>query len=258
MHGVLRSAAENPILLEAFRGVVFRMRMVPSRPLLVCLLLAVALGAAAPAEAEVDQDFAIWGAVFFTGQLHSDSPSPVFWLDAHARRNDTGTVHIMRPGVGVAFARWGSLWLGYAWVPTWIDAIGERNDEHRIWEQLILDHRWDTGVYLQSRTRFEQRFLRGESGTAHRFREFVRLNYRPKQRVPVGIAFTDEVFVGIRGATWAKRGFDQNRVFLGLAVYAFEKLFRIETGYLNVFVDRQTNRLEHVLSFNFFVSFKGQ
>lgn len=76
--------------------------------------------------------------------------------------------------------------------------------------------------------------------------------------MPVGIALWDEVFVGIEGATWAKQGFDQNRVFLGLAVYAFEKLFRVEVGYLNVYLSRQQNRLDHVLSINFFVSFKGR
>jgi hypothetical protein len=52
--------------------------------------------------------------------------------------------------------------------------------------------------------------------------------------------------------------FDQNRAFLGLAVYAFEGLFRIEVGYLNVFLSREPNRLAHVLSLNFFVSHGGR
>ena len=96
------------------------------------------------------------------------------------------------------------------------------------------------------------------SGTAHRFRQFARLNYRPDPLVPVGIAFVDEVFFGIHGAGWAKQGFDQNRAFLGLAVYAFGALFRTEVGYLNVFLSREPNRLAHVLSLNFFVSFGGR
>ena len=62
---------------------------------------------------------------------------------------------------------------------------------------------------MQSRTRFEQRFANFGTGTAHRFRQLIRLNYRPRESVPVGIAFWDEVFVGIQGASWAKQGFDQ-------------------------------------------------
>jgi len=224
---------------------------------LVCLVM-LWVACTRDASAQTEQDFAIWAALFFTAQVYADSPSPTFWLDAHARRGDVGTVHILRPGAGFAFAPWGSLWLGYAWVPEWIDATGERRDEQRIWEQLILDYRSSLGLYFQSRSRFEQRFLKGASGTAHRFRQFVRLNYRPRKAVPVGIVFLDEVFLGIQGATWAKQGFDQNRVFLGLAIYAFEKLFRVEVGYLNVYLSRQQNRLDHVLSINFFVSFKGR
>ena len=210
------------------------------------------------ASAQTEQDFAIWSALFFTAQVYTDSPSPTFWLDVHGRRGDIGTDVLLRPGVGFAFAPWGSLWLGYAWIPSWIDATGERTDEQRVWEQLILSKNSSIGLAFQSRTRFEQRFLKGANGTAHRFRQFVRLNYRPRAAVPVGIAFWDEVFVGIQGATWAKQGFDQNRVFLGPAIYAFESLFRVEVGYLNVYLSRQTNRLDHVLAINFFVSFKGR
>jgi hypothetical protein len=143
-------------------------------------------------------------------------------------------------------------------VPEWFDATGQRTDEQRVWEQLIFDYRSKQGLWFQSRSRFEQRFSNAGSGTAHRFREMVRLTYRPKKSVPVGIAFWDELFVGIQGASWAEQGFDQNRVFLGVAIYAFEKLFRIEVGYLNVYLSRQPNRLTHVLGFNFLVSFKGK
>ncbi|NNE20634.1 MAG: DUF2490 domain-containing protein [Myxococcales bacterium] len=223
------------------------------------LLLVAMVGAIeAPASAQTESDFELWGALFFTGRVFEKTPSPSFWFDTHARRSESGTVYILRPGVGFAFAPWGSIWLGYAWTPTWVDATGERQDEHRVWEQLTLTSTQVSGLLLQSRTRFEQRFQTGPTGTAHRFRQFVRLNYRPKQRVPVGIAFVDEVFVGIQGAGWAAQGFDQNRVFLGLAVYAPEALLRVEVGYLNVFLSRQPNRLAHVLSLNFFVSFGGR
>jgi len=230
-----------------------------TRLLLVFLCVAtVTLAAARDADAQTDKDFAIWGALFATGQVFADEPSPTLWLDVQPRRGDKGTVLILRPGVGYAFAPWVSLWAGYAWVPVWSDATGQRVDEQRVWEQLIFDYRSKHGLWFQSRSRFEQRFSNAGSGTAHRFRQLVRLNYRPKKSVPVGIAFLDEVFVGIQSASWAKQGFDQNRAFLGLAIYAFEKLFRTEIGYLNVYLSRQPNQLEHILSINFFVSFKGK
>lgn len=216
------------------------------------------LCSAGTARAQLEQDFAIWGALFYNAQVYADSPSPVFWLDVQGRRNEIGTVAIVRPGIGFAFAPWGSVWLGYAWVPVWADESGERADEQRVWEQLLLTYRGDDGVLFQSRTRVEQRFLKGAEGTAHRFRQFVRLNYRPRKRLPVGLAIWDEVFVGIQGATWAAQGFDQNRVFGGLAVYAIESLFRVEVGYLNVFLSRQPDLMDHVLSMNFFVSFRGR
>jgi hypothetical protein len=230
-----------------------------TRQLLVFLcVVTFVLAAGRHASAQTDKDFAIWAALFATGQVFEDQPSPVFWLDVHARRGDSGTVGILRPGVGYAFAPWVSLWVGYAWVPEWFDATGQRIDEQRVWEQLIFDYRSKLGLWFQSRSRFEQRFSNAGSGTAHRFRQLVRLNYRPKESVPVGIAFLDEVFVGIQGASWAKQGFDQNRVFLGLAIYAFEKRFRVEVGYLNDYLSRQPNRLVHILSINFFLSFKGK
>lgn len=216
----------------------------------------ISVAPAGRASAQTDREFAIWSALFFTGQVYADSPSPTFWFDTQARRGEGGTVYILRPGAGVAFAPWGSLWLGYAWVPVWTDATGERSDEQRIWEQLILNHQTDSGVFFQSRSRFEQRFLKGASGNANRFRQFVRLNYKPRLRTPVGIAFWDEVFVGIDSDDWAKQGFDQNRLFIGLAIYALE-LFRVEVGYLNVYLSREPDALIQALSINFFVSFQG-
>jgi len=225
---------------------------------LLVLFVGIGLAIEASASAQTESDFEIWTATFFTGQLFSDTPTPIFWFDAHARRSEVGTVAILRPGVGVALTPWASLWLGYAWTPTWVDATGGLLDEHRIWEQLTLDFRRVPGLLLQSRTRLEQRFRPDSSGTSHRFREFVRVNYRPTQRLPIGIAFFDEVFLGIRGAGWARQGFDQNRAFLGLAIFALEALFRVEVGYLNVFLSRDPNRMAHALSLNFFVSYGGR
>ncbi|MEM7436358.1 MAG: DUF2490 domain-containing protein [Myxococcota bacterium] len=211
----------------------------------------------ASATAQLDQDFAMWGALFFTGQLDQRSPSVAFWFDAQARQNDQSTAQVLRPALGVTLSSWASLWLGYASLLTWFNGPDARTTENRLFEQLILKYR-KHGVLLMSRTRVEQRWLKEAPGTAHRFRELVRLNYRPREHVPVGIAFKDEVFFQVGGDAWAAQGFEQHRVFLGLATYPVSKLLRIEVGYLNVFLSRETNRMSHVLSINFFLSYPGR
>ena len=89
-------------------------------------------------------------------------------------------------------------------------------------------------------------------------RQLARLNYRPKEDIPVGLAFWDELFLGMAAADWAAKGFDQNRAHLGLAIYSKNELFRTEIGYLNVYLNRQINRMSHVLALTFFVSHTGK
>jgi hypothetical protein len=45
------------------------------------------------------------------------------------------------------------------------------------------------------------------------------------------------------GASWAKKGFDQNRLFVGPAVFAFEGIFRVEVGYPFNYLSRTPNRI---------------
>lgn len=220
------------------------------------------------ARAQTSEEFQLWGGWFATGQLDSSTPGARLWLDAHLRRGGAGTVMILRPGVGVALTPWMSLWGGYGWVPTFDDA-GTRTDEHRIWQQLILSARLNTGVpayallehapppgfVVQSRTRFEQRFHETGHDVALRVREFVRINYKPWSSVPVGVALWDELFVGVGDDDWAVQGFDQNRLFVGPAFYSSSGDYRVEMGYLFVYLRREpVDRIQHVLGLNFLAS----
>lgn len=207
--------------------------------------------------AQPEQDFAIWGALFFTAQLDQDAPSLAFWLDVQGRQDDASTAQVVRPALGVTLTSWASLWLGYASLLTWFEGPAERTTENRLFQQLLLKYRWG-GLLLMSRTRAEQRFLQEAPGMANRFREMVRVNYRPRERVPVGIAFKDEAFFQFGGNAWAAQGFEQHRVFLGLAMYPLAELLRVEVGYLNVFLSRDPNRMSHVLSINLFLSYGGR
>lgn len=216
-----------------------------------------ALGLAAPsgARGQDRQDAQVWAAVLATAATRPAPPNLSFWLDVHGRRGGAGTVALVRPGIGAELTPWLSVWAGYAWIPTFDDTSGSTAHEHRIWEQFILQHVFeDAGISLQSRTRFEQRFSGAGDDVALRLRQFVRANWRPHPDFPVGVAFWDELFVGLTQPDWgAPQGMDQNRAFLGpflqMAPWA-----RLEAGYLFVYLDRGTSDLyAHVLAINLFV-----
>jgi len=220
-------------------------------------MTAVLLTAAPSAKAQTKDDFAIWTALFFTGQAFHDAKSPTFWFDAHARRSDAGTLLILRPGLGYAFAPWVSIWAGYAWTPFFLDETSTRVDTQGVWEQLTFNYRGAPRLALQSRTRFEQFWSDAGSGMFPRFRQFVRANVRPSESVPVGLALWDEVFVGLKAPSWGQTGFLENRIFAGMAIFGAKKRFRVEPGYMFVNVTRGSAKLlSHVLAINLFVTFK--
>lgn len=225
------------------------------RCLLAALVFASALTSGSDAAAQTRQQFDIWAGLFVNGQFKSDAPSGTTWFDLQGRRSPGGTTLIVRPGLGYVIRPWVTVWLGYAWIPEFIDETGERIDEHRIWEQLTLDYR-APGILFQSRTRFEQRFREGD--IAHRFRQVARFNYQPRESLPLGFVVWDELFLGMTGATWAQKGFDQNRIFVGPAVFAFDGIFRVEVGYQFNYLNRALNRIAHILALNLFVNVKGK
>lgn len=229
------------------------MQLARSVQLSASLLLA-ALGVTKGALAQ-SADFQNWSAVVATGQLQADAPSARAWFDGHARRGDAGTVVILRPGVGYTFAPWITAWVGYAWIPLFDDANDGRVDEHRLWQQLTLQETIAQGrILLQSRTRLEQRLHESTSSLGWRAREFVRFNYRPTATADVGLAIWDELFVGLNEPAFAVKGYDQNRLFVGPALYTPYGV-RLEAGYLFVHLNRSPeSQVQHVAAVNIFVA----
>ena len=205
--------------------------------------------------AQTTSEFQLWNGVFVTQQLSSEAPSAALWLDLHARRGADGTVGIVRPGVGFRASKWLSVWGGYAWIPVDDDTIGEASNEHRAWQQVILDHRFPAGVTLQSRTRLEQRFSDGGDDIGLRVRQFVRANWRPTPDTPVGLASWDELFLGLNETTWGQPGgIDQNRLFIGPFLQP-TPLLRVEAGYLLAYLERDdSDRVFHAAALNVFLS----
>ena len=214
------------------------------------------IGYVGRAHALTRSEFHQWTALLSTGRLKQGPPGMTFWFDAHARRGDSNTVLILRPGVGAQLTPWLTLWAGYAWVPTFGDRSRGTTHEHRVWEQITLSHQ-TAGWSFQSRTRLEQRVSDAGDDVGHRIREFVRVNWQPDANFPMGAAFWDEIFIGLNNTDWgAPKGFDQNRLFLGPFLNPLPWA-RLEMGYLFAYLDRGNADLAaHVLAVNLFVSLK--
>jgi hypothetical protein len=151
---------------------------------------------------------------------------------------------------------------GYMWQPVW-RARGFENfaDEHRLYEvfQYTYTHA-ASGISVQLRTRFEQRFRHPEGDLEFglRARQMVRAMAPLTSDRRLSLVAWDEVFFNLtdsghedaglsaNGAQtftpqWEFSGFDQNRAFVGLAYQFIAGTLRAELGYMNQYVRRPNN-----------------
>lgn len=206
----------------------------------------VALCVAAPAMA-ADEDGQAWAAANATVDLGSGL---VLWLEAQLRfTDDAGRLGqtLLRPAIGMKLGPDTTAMLGYAFVAT--DPVGPALlHEHRIWEQLSWRLAGDgKSLTITGRTRFEQRFVEGRSGTGWRLRQQVRLTAPLAGKVRA-VLWT-EPFIGFNRTEWGQPGgLDRWRNFGGVALPA-TRAVSIEPGYLNQWVVRRgADRVEHIAS----------
>ncbi len=150
---------------------------------------------------------------------------------------------LIRPAIGYRLSPKLSLWQGYAWTPLFSPFF---DGEHRTYQQVLYDTSVGaTGVV--SRTRFEQRFIEGAGGTSHRVRSMLRLSHpisRDRKWLAIGY---DELFWNLNSTdNGPVRGFDQNRLFLGVGRQINSSL-RVETGYMLNPVNRPRTRADRQL-----------
>ena len=144
---------------------------------------------------------------------------------------------------------------GYGWIvsyPYGIQPISYTFNEHRIWQQLILQQKY-TRLSIQHRYRLEQRFLeRKELISSSSDYEFLRYDFKQRARYRVLLNLTlnnkelkdktwflgvsDEVFLGF-GKGIGKNIMEQNRI-TGTLGYRFNPTFTIQAGYLNQFIQK--------------------
>lgn len=208
----------------------------------------------ADALAARNSDFQSWNNLTVMAPL---SGKIRYWLEAQGRLGmnvSSLSQSLLRPGIGYQINKESSIWTGYAWVYTKKPFSQHSLNEHRLWQQYlwIKDYSWIRGF---SRTRLEQRFIENVSRTGWRFRQFFRLQL-PLNDNQYFLSANEEVFLRLNNTsnTINNRGFDQNRVFVGLGFYPW-KSWLLEAGYQNQLINRPSIR--HFIGNSIVVNFIG-
>ena len=228
------------------------------------VLLSVLTASASSAAAQTVDDAGMWFAAFGNGTLQDADGCDTryrWWFDSHYRLFDDAGGYgqsIIRPGLGVEVADDQVLWAGYAWIRTEsrvrVGNVGTMQvDEHRGWEQWTWAPSAGDWRFLH-RSRFEQRWVETGNDVGLRFRQLARAQRLLPGTDGWSLVAWDEVFLNFNDTDWgAESGYDQNRAFLGVGLQDFPlKGVRGEVGYLNQHLDRSTDRMNHILSFNVF------
>lgn len=162
---------------------------------------------------------------------------------------------LLRPALYYAIAPKTSAWLGYAYVRTYVDnPLVQR--EHRVWQQLLHEFAPVAGMRVRSHTRIEQRMFDGSSDTGHKFRQRLTLNIPWKDHPTLSTLIFDEYHHNLNSTDYgARSGFDQNRLFAGVAWVTSPKTL-VEIGYLNQYINRKNiDAMNHVFSTTVYFNF---
>ena len=208
------------------------------------------------------EDTGQWFALFSQGKVSDylgGSNRLKWWFDGHLRLFDDLDgfgQSIVRPGLGWQLDDHSTLWAGYGWIHV-SPAIRAEFDEHRVWQQWTWSKEFDP-FKVALRSRLEQRFLETGDDTGLRFRQFIRSQRSLGPCSPLLLVVWDELFFHLNDTDWgANRGFDQNRVFVGIGLKQFpSSRWRTELGYLNQAINTngRPNIVNHIFALNLFRS----
>jgi hypothetical protein len=159
---------------------------------------------------------------------------------------------ILRPGVNFSINPNITATLGYAFIENRrsLAGISGLAPEHRIWEQLQLNH--PVGfTRLNHRLRLEQRFISNiytsnnslhhhgnvfASRVRYFLRDIIPFNGHKKFTKGYYTALQNEIFINIGDKSDVNRKyFDQNRAYIALG-YRFSPKLDLEAGYLNQYI----------------------
>ena len=226
---------------------------------IIALAIAATLFTSQHAMAEYEEEGGIW--VNATAQGNLPVENFRWFTEVQPRWRNGGKSAdqlLLRPAVSYKLSPQTSIWLGYLNMKAWKIDGTPLKDEHRIWQQVLHNFEPIDTVHIMSRTRLEQRRLDGGSDTGLRLRQMIKLTMPLQDSPTVSWVLQDEYWFNFNDTDWgARRGYDQNRLFAGVAWAVSPKLI-IETGYMNRYLNRPTkptDRMDHILNTNLFFNF---
>lgn len=218
------------------------------------LAAALVLLTGGPAAAKTEHDGQLWFPLYLTTHLGERG---LGYFEVNPRiGNNVSEIDqlLLRPAVGYQVTPHLSLWQGYAWVN---DYQPSYQDEHRSFQQAV----YTTPVFqtsLTSRTRLEERWIRGDPGTGLRAREMIRLSVPLAGSKAWSLVLYDEVFVNLNSVRGGPQsGFDQNRAFIGVNRMLSPHV-NVDLGYQNLVLNTTepglTSRHLHIILIQTFIT----
>ncbi|MBB4597373.1 hypothetical protein GGR69_000489 [Xanthomonas arboricola] len=223
---------------------------------IACPALLLMLGGTSQAAAQTEEDGRYWLSVYAQGKLPVEN---LYWsMDVHPRWREEGEQFdqlILRPAVFYRFTPKASVWMGYDTIISH-PAGQSSNRENRWWGQFQYQFDPIANITITSRTRLEQRHREGFSDEGYRVRQMIRAVRPSALSAQLSWVAFNELFVNLDHTEWgARRGLDQNRVFVGIN-WKFNDIANVDVGYLNQFVNTSTvDRENHVLMTTFRFNF---
>ena len=211
------------------------------------------LGTAAPAAGQTDTNRRVRTAVSVQGQVGGDSP----WRWASASivraRYGAGTLDFLAGQAMLTrdLTQRSRAGFGYAYGEGFPDAGSVR--EHQFFQQYTWSAGGSWRVSLTSR--LEERFVTGHDAMRLRFRQQVRVTWPLVAGGQLRGVVSEEVLAAANSTAGASRGFDSNRMFVGIG-QALTTRSAVEIGYLNVYSQggASRERTSHVISATLVVS----
>jgi len=216
---------------------------------LLCLLAMLCITSLPTYADDTEEDGRVWLNILANGATGIDKLR--WYMELQPRWREEGSrldQTLLRPAIYYKLTEQSSLWAGYAYVVT--DPAGKSAfDEHRVWQQYLYQFAPIRNISIQSRTRFEQRYIENSDDTGYKFRQMLRVVTPSGVHSKLSWVFYDEYFVNLNHTDYgARKGFDQNRAFLG-GNWALNPDTKLEIGYLNQYVNtKQADLMNHVFS----------
>jgi hypothetical protein len=143
-----------------------------------------------------------------------------------------------------------SLYIGYAWIPYFLNSDYHRDyrEERRLWQSLNYREEL-AGVQWLLRLRQEERKIARTDGISNRGRLMLRGSYPLTSDEQLGLTWFDEIMFTLNFTSHGPaRGYDRNRLFFG--PYWRVESTRYEIGYLGEHQKRfgDDERWAHVLA----------